>query len=176
MKNIPHYLIAALLVAGIATGALADEKAELTAKVNEAKAEFLRQDPSLKAVFAKAAGFALLPTVGKGAIGIGAAHGTGQLFEKDKLLGIAKMTQVTIGFQLGGQEYSELIFFEDQKAVDDFKKSQTEFSAQASAVAIHSGASEDAKYKAGVMIFTMAKGGLMFEASVGGQKFKFEPY
>ena len=105
MKNIPHYLIAALLVAGIATGALADEKAELTAKVNEAKAEFLRQDPSLKAVFAKAAGFALLPTVGKGAIGIGAAHGTGQLFEKTKLLGIAKMTQVTIGIQLGGQKF-----------------------------------------------------------------------
>jgi len=177
MKNIPHYLIAALLVAGFAASALADdEKTELTAKVNDAKAEFLRQDPDLKAIFDKAAGYALLPTVGKGAVGIGAAHGTGQLFEKDKLLGVAKMTQVTIGFQLGGQEYSELIFFEDQKSIDDFKQSKMEFSAQASAVAIHSGASKDAKYKAGVMIFTMAKGGLMFEASVGGQKFKFEPY
>src|SRR5262249_25812547 len=150
-------------------------KAELTVKVTDAKAEFLRQDPDLKAIFDKATGYALLPTVGKGAVGIGGAHGTGQLFEKDKLLGVAKMTQITIGFQLGGQEYSELIFFEDQKALDDFKASRTEFSAQVSAVAVHSGASKDAKYDKGVMIFTMAKAGLMFEASVGGQKFKFEP-
>jgi lipid-binding SYLF domain-containing protein len=181
MKTITPYFLAALFSIGVAAGVLADdnansEKAELTAKVNEAKAEFLRQDPDLKAVFDRAAGFALLPSVGKGAIGIGGAHGTGQLFAKDKLLGVATMSQVTIGFQLGGQEYSELIFFQDQKALDDFKQSNMEFSAQASAVAVHSGASKDAKYKAGVMIFTMAKAGLMFEASVGGQKFKFEPY
>jgi lipid-binding SYLF domain-containing protein len=176
MKKITHYFLAALLGIGFAANVLADDKADLTAKANDAKAEFLRQDPDLKAVFEKAAGYAILPSVGKGAFGVGAARGTGQLFEKDKVLGVATMTQVTIGFQVGGQEYSELIFFEDQKALGDFKASRMEFSAQASAVAIHSGASKDAKYKTGVMIFTMAKGGLMFEASVGGQKFKYEPY
>ena len=176
MKIFSHCLIAVIIVAGFAISASADEKADLTAKVNEAKAEFLKVDPDLKTHFDKAAGYALLPTVGKGAIGIGAAHGVGQLFEKGKLMGKASMTQVTIGFQLGGQEYSELIFFEDQTALDSFKRSSMEFSAQASAVALKSGASKDAKYANGVMIFTMAKGGLMFEASVGGQKFKYEPY
>lgn len=180
MKNIPIYVIAALLSVGFVASVMAedktDEKAQLTTKVDEAKAAFLKQDPGIKAIFDKAAGYALLPSVGKGAIGIGGAHGTGQLFEKDKLLGKASMTQVTIGFQLGGQEYSELIFFENQTALDNFKQSKMEFSAQASAVAIKSGASADAKYANGVMIFTMAKGGLMYEASVGGQKFKYEPY
>ena len=176
MKKITPYFLAALLCVGLAVNVLGDDKADLSAQVKDAKAEFLRQDPDLKAIFDKAAGYAILPSVAKGAAGIGAAHGTGQLFEKNKLLGKATMTQVTIGFQLGGQAYSELIFFQDQKALDDFKQSKMEFSAQAGAVAVHSGASKNAKYDKGVMIFTMAKSGLMFEASVGGQKFKFEPY
>jgi len=180
MKTIPIYFTTALLVAGFAANVLADdktdEKAELTTSVNEAKAAFLKQDADLKAIFGKASGYVIFPSVAKGGLGVGAATGTGQLFEKDKLLGWARLTQVSIGFQAGGQVYSELIFFEDQTSLDNFKKSNMEFSAQVSAVAATAGASKNAKYEKGVMVFTLAKGGLMYEASVGGQKFKYEPY
>jgi lipid-binding SYLF domain-containing protein len=114
--------------------------------------------------------------VGKGAVGIGGARGTGQVFDKDKLVGEATLTQFTVGFQFGGQVYSELIFFEDKTSLDNFKKGNMEFSAQVSAVAATAGASKNAKYEKGVMVFTMAKGGLMYEASVGGQKFAYEAY
>ena len=89
------------------------------------------------------------------------------------MIGKAKMSQVSVGFQLGGQAYRELIFFENQEALDRFKKNKVELSAQASAVAATAGASANAKYRDGVMIYTQQKGGLMYEASVGGQKFKF---
>jgi lipid-binding SYLF domain-containing protein len=173
--------ITALLVTGFAASTLAgdktdNEKAEMTAKVTEAKAAFLKQDEDLKAIFDKASGYVLFPTVAKGGLGVGAAIGTGQLFDKDKLLGETKLTQVTVGFQAGGQAYSEVIFFEDQTSLDNFKKGNFEFSAQVSAVAATAGASKNAKYEKGVMVFTLAKGGLMYEASVGGQKFKYEPY
>jgi lipid-binding SYLF domain-containing protein len=184
MKTTIICLVAGLIVAVMATGLLAEDKAakkegkkeELTTSVNEARAAFLKQDEELKAHFEKAAGYVIFPSVAKGGVGIGGAMGTGQVFEKDKLVGQAKLTQGSIGFQLGGQVYSEVIFFEDQKALDDFKQSHMEFSAQVSAVAAKSGASKNAKYANGVMVFTLAKGGLMYEASVGGQKFKYEAY
>jgi lipid-binding SYLF domain-containing protein len=181
MKTITTSFITALLVAGFAAHTLAgdktdNKKAELTAKVTEAKAAFLQEDADLKAVFGKSPGYVLFPTVAKGGLGVGAAMGTGQLYEKDKLLGETKITQVTVGLQAGGQAYSELIFFEDKTSLDNFKKGNFEFSAQVSAVAVTAGASKAAKYEKGVMVFTLAKGGLMYEASVGGQKFKYEPY
>jgi lipid-binding SYLF domain-containing protein len=132
-------------------------------------------DPDLSIWFANAAGYAVFPSVTKGAIGIGAAHGTGQVFEKGVLIGSASLTQVSLGLQLGGQEFYEVIFFETKETLENFKKSQLTMSAQLSAVAAAEGASRDAKYQQGVVIFTLAKGGLMFEVSVGGQKFKFTP-
>jgi len=181
MKNIPNYFITALLVAGFAASALAgnetnNKNPELTSKTTEAKAAFLKQEEDLKAIFDKSAGYALFPTVAKGGLGVGAARGTGQVFEKDKVTGEATLTQVSVGFQAGGQAYSELIFFEDQTSLDNFRKGNFEFSAQVSAVAATAGASKNAKYEKGVMVFTLAKGGLMYEASVGGQKFKYDPY
>ena len=89
---------------------------------------------------------------------------------------MAKLSQVSIGFQWGGQAYREIIFFENKEAMDNFKENKVELAAQASAVAVTAGASADANYKDGVMVYTMQKGGLMYEASVGGQKFKFEPF
>jgi lipid-binding SYLF domain-containing protein len=165
----------AAMAAGIATAAYAES---LTSKANKAKEEFLKQDASLKNVFDKAVGYVIFPSVAKGALGIGAAKGKGELFEKgkDKPAGEAKLTQVTIGFQAGGQAYSELILFQDQTSMDNFKKGNFEFSAQASAVAVTAGAAANAKYENGIMILTMAKGGLMYEASVGGQKFKYKAY
>ncbi len=164
-----------MMAAGIATCAWAES---LTTECESAKAEFLKQDDSLKAVFEKASGYVIFPSVAKGALGIGAAKGKGELFEKgkDKPSGQANLAQVTIGFQAGGQAYAELIFFEDQTSMDNFKKGNFEFSAQASAVAVKAGAGANAKYEKGVMILTMAKGGLMYEASIGGQKFKYKAY
>ena len=92
------------------------------------------------------------------------------------MIGKASMTQVTVGFQFGGQAYRELIFFESKEALDRFKENKIEFSAEASAVAVTVGASANVKYTNGVMIFSQQKGGLMYEASVGGQKFKFTPF
>ncbi len=136
---------------------------------------FKRTDPDMVLWFTNAAGYAVFPGVTKGAIGIGAAHGTGEVFEKEKLIGSASLTQVTIGLQLGGQEYSEVIFFETKAALSNFTSNQLAMSAELSAIAAAEGAATHASYQQGVAVFTLAKGGLMFEASVGGQKFKFTP-
>lgn len=150
------------------------KKEKLIGDSKDAKAEFLKTDPKMSGLFGKAYGYVILPNVGKGAIGVGGASGNGIVYERGKMVGTARMTQVSIGFQLGGQAYRELIFFEAKKDLDRFKENRIEFSAQVSAVAATAGASANAKYVDGVMVFTMQKGGLMYEASVGGQKFKYE--
>jgi lipid-binding SYLF domain-containing protein len=170
-------LIIAILVSTVAGVALADdEKAELTAEVNDAKATLVKTDDGLKDIMAKAKGYVIFPSVAKGGLGIGAAADTGQLLENGTAMGEAKLRQVSIGFQAGGQVYIELICFQDQTSLDNFKKENFEFSAQVSAVAVTSGVSKNAKYENGIMVLTLAKGGLMYEASVGGQKFKYQAY
>jgi len=150
-----------------------DQKVANT-EVAQTIATFKNKDPGLKIYFNKAYGYAVFPTVGKGAIGIGGAYGSGEVFKQGRLIGTSSISQLTIGFQLGGQAYSEVIFFEDKKTLNDFTTGNFEFSAQASAVAVTAGASADAAYSNGVAVFTMAKGGLMYEASIGGQKFGFK--
>ena len=149
---------------------------EAVEKAEQTKKDFLDKDSSMKAFFGEAYGFVIFPSIGKGAIGVGGAHGKGIMFKNDIPHGEAKMTQVTIGFQWGGQAYSEVIFFEDKESFDRFTKSKFEFAAQVSAVAATAGASADVAYEDGVAVFTMVKGGLMYEASVGGQKFKYKPF
>jgi len=143
-------------------------------KVAETIALFKNKDRGLIAYFNEAYGYAVFPTVGKGAMFIGGAHGSGEVFKKGRLIGTTSLTQLTVGLQLGGQAYSEVIFFENKKTLNDFTTGNFEFSAQASAVAVTAGASADAAYSNGVAVFTMAKGGLMYEASIGGQKFSFK--
>src|SRR5215469_17026144 len=137
---------------------------------------FKKKDPGIQKFFDDAVGIAVLPTVGKGAIGVGGAHGTGQLLVGGNAIGKISMTQVTIGFQFGGQAYSEIIFFQNQSTLDGFKHGDFAFAAQATAVALASGASANAAYRNGVAVLTLAKGGLMYEASIGGQKFSFKAY
>jgi lipid-binding SYLF domain-containing protein len=139
-------------------------------------ADFKKVDPGIDKFFSSSAGYAVFPTIGKGGIGIGGAHGDGELLVGGKALGTTSMTQVTIGLQLGGQAYSEVIFFETEQSLAAFEKSDFAFAAQVSAVALKSGASSNAKYTGGVAVFTLAKGGLMAEASVGGQKFSYKPF
>ena len=152
------------------------EKLDLRHDADAAAAVFRQQDPSMKEnFFDKAYGWAVFPTVGKGAVGVGGAYGRGVLYEQGEIAGYCDLSQGTIGLQLGGQAYREIIFFEYKEALDWFKTGNLAFSAQASAVAVTAGASADAKYDRGVAVFTMTRGGLMFEASIGGQKFSFEP-
>lgn len=151
-----------------------DEVEELDAKAQVAIVEFREKDPSIERFFNKAVGYVVIPTVGKGGLGIGGARGTGLLYENGAITAVVTLTQVTIGFQAGGQAYSEFIFFEDGATLTQFKKGNYELGAQASAVAVTAGASADANFEGGMAIFTQAKGGLMYEASVGGQKFKVE--
>ena len=150
------------------------KKNQIVSDSKEAKAEFLKTDKSMNSFFNKAYGYVIFPNVGKGGLGIGGASGNGAVYQGGKLIGSAKLTQVSIGLQAGGQSYREVIFFENKEVMDRFKDNHVELSAQVSAVAAASGASANAKYVEGVMVFTMQKGGLMYEASVGGQKFKFE--
>lgn len=168
------YFLLLIMTASLTTAAqLSSKDQKIVEDAKAAKEEFIKSDGLMRNLFNNAYGYVILPNVGKGGIGIGGAAGNGAVFRNNALIGMAKMTQVTIGFQWGGQAYREVIFFETKEDLDRFKENRLELSAQASAVAVTAGASANAKYKNGVMIFTQAKGGLMYEASIGGQKFKF---
>jgi lipid-binding SYLF domain-containing protein len=170
-------LLAAVFVIPMIGFAQSDSKKDkIAGDAEEAKAEFIKTDMKMAGLFEKAYGYVIFPNVGKGAVGIGGASGNGIAYEQGKPIGTAKMTQVSVGFQWGGQAYREVIFFESKADLDRFKENKVELTAQVSAVAVKSGASANAKYIGGVMVFTMQKGGLMYEAAVGGQKFKFEAY
>jgi lipid-binding SYLF domain-containing protein len=143
--------------------------------VQEVITKLKEKDPELGEILAHAVGWAVFPTVGKGGLGIGAARGKGLVYEHGRWIGRTTLTQVSIGLQFGGQAYSEVVLFETQRALDNFKKGHLKLDAQASAVALSARAAKDVAYRNGVAIVTMAKGGLMYEASVGGQKFSFKP-
>ena len=166
--------LAAILLVSTSWAWDPDDVKEYDAKAQEAIASFKEKDPSVERFFDAAAGYVVIPTVGKGGFGIGGARGKGLLYENGEITAEVTLTQLTVGFQAGGQAYSEFIFFEDDVALANFKRGNYELGAQASAVAITAGASADANFVGGVAIFTQAKGGLMYEASVGGQKFKVE--
>ncbi|GAB3269885.1 YSC84-related protein [Parahaliea aestuarii] len=189
MKNLIKSFAVLLAVTFGAATAQADS-------YSEAKASFQNAGESGE-FFKSAYGYALFPTIGKGGIGIGGAHGKGKVYVHGNAVGESTMTQVTVGFQLGGQAYSQIIFFEDQRAFEQFTSGNFEFSAQATAVAITAGVSAEANtgggtaagasggsnnaqtshggYRKGMAIFTIAKGGLMYEAALGGQKFTYKP-
>ena len=169
------FLTLALFVSFSAIAQKSKDDQKVVADANTAKADFIKSDGLMQSLFDKAAGYVIFPNVGKGAIGIGGAAGNGAVYEKGTLIGMASMKQVSIGFQWGGQAYREVIFFETEADLNRFKQNKIELSAQASAVAVTVGAAANAKYEHGVMIFSQTKGGLMYEASVGGQKFKFKP-
>lgn len=146
------------------------------ADARQAIVDFKKADPSLKRFFSSSYAYAVFPTVGKGGFGIGGAYGKGIVYRGGKAVGKTSLTQLTIGFQLGGQAYREIIFFRDKATLQAFQQGSFELSAQASAVAATFGASADADFENGVAVFTLVKGGLMYEASVGGQKFAYDPY
>jgi lipid-binding SYLF domain-containing protein len=157
-------------------GQSTSQEKKLVRDCAEAKADFINTDGLMKNLFTNAYSYVIFPNVGKGGIGIGGAAGNGIVYEKGIIIGKAKLTQLSIGFQFGGQAYREVIFFESKSDIERFKDNKIEFSAQASAVAVSEGVSANVKYKEGVMIFTQQKGGLMYEASIGGQKFNYNSF
>ena len=168
-------LVALSLLFGGCAGWDPDRDETMRDNVSQTVIKFKQRDPDLERFFRNAYGYAVYPSVGKGAAGVGGAYGRGLVYQAGEAIGRTELVQVTIGFQWGGQAYSELIFFEDAAALQRFKAGKLKFSAQASAVAITAGASATADYENGVAVFTMTKGGLMYEASIGGQTFTFEP-
>lgn len=144
-------------------------------EANDTLKVFLAKDPGLQEFVDGAHGYAIFPSIVKGGLVVSGAAGDGVVFEQGTPIGYSKLSQGGIGATVGGQEYSELIFFETKTDLERFKDGNAKFSAQASAVAATAGASADAAYSEGVAIFTIAKGGLMLEASVGGQGFSYEP-
>jgi lipid-binding SYLF domain-containing protein len=170
-----HGLMLPTLVLVVAAAAMPTRApAQSDQQVAETIAKFEQGDPGMQAWFREAYGYAVFPGVGKGGIGIGGARGSGLVYERGKRIGKVTLTQVTIGFQLGGQAFSEVIFFKDKTALDDFTRGNFEFDAGVSAVALTAGASRDLAYSKGVAVMTATKGGLMYEASVGGQKFDYK--
>ena len=164
-----------LSVTLVASVALASE-AELISDARATVETMRKKDANLEKFFKTAAGWAVFPTIDKGGFIIGGAGGTGVLFERGHAVGKTSMGQGSIGFQLGGQAYSELIFFENPGSLSDFKGGNFALDAQVSAVALSAGSAKDANYERGVAVFTLSKAGLMYEASVGGQKFGFERF
>ena len=177
-RNNMMNLLLALLFVGSSQAVLAQVggwKAELVEDSKAALNAMVEKQPKLQSYVDKAYGYAVFPMVTKGAIGIGGAGGKGVVFKNHVPMGQSTLKQATIGFQLGGQQYKEVIFFENKKAYDTFTNEKVKFDGQASAVAITAGASVDVNWKDGMAIFTQTSGGLMYEASIGGQHFSYKP-
>lgn len=187
MKTVARLLAIPFLLLAFAAPAAADKYADTI--------ELFKNAGDSAYFFGHSYGYAVFPTVGKAGIGIGGARGEGRVYRGGAHVGDTVLTQLSIGFQLGGQAYSQIIFFEDQRAFEEFTSGNFEFGAQASAVVVTAAASAGAgttgasagasggkkdavtagQYYKGMATFIIAKGGLMYEASVGGQKFSYQP-
>ena len=172
-NQIMTWAASSLIVAISLTAAPAAE--EIASEAQQSIANFKKADSTLNTFFDKSAGYAVFPNVSKGGLVVGGAHGKGLVYEKGTAIGQASMSQASIGAQAGGQTFAEVIFFETPQALENFKTGKFEMSAEVSAVAAAEGASRAAKYREGVAVFTLPKKGLMVQASVGGQRFKYEP-
>lgn len=176
-----------------------ESESQMTQDISEAEFDetiaAFHKAPQSAQFFDSAYGYAVFPTIGKVGLFIGGAYGKGRVYEQGRYSGDAEMTQATIGFQFGGQAFSQIIFFQDQRAYDEFTSGNFEFGAQASAIVITAGANAEAstkgtsasanagnayvkadgQYYKGMAVFSLAKGGLMYEATLGGQKYNFYP-
>lgn len=157
--------------------------------------DIFRNSGASASFFTNSYAYAVFPTVGSGALGVGGAFGKGRVYVHGRYVGDATMGQLSVGFQAGGKAYSEIIFFQDKRALDEFEMGSFEFGADASVVAITAGANASAAtngasagasategdattrgvYQKGMAVFTVAKGGLMYSAAIAGQKFSYEP-
>jgi lipid-binding SYLF domain-containing protein len=153
----------------------AEYRQQLRQNVQNAIARIKKTDPGIDRFFKDSAGYVVFPRVGKAGFIVGGGGGDGELFEKGQVVGTASITLATVGLQAGAQEFSQIVFFENQAAIDRFKQNKFEFTANVSAVIVTAGASKGANYRDGAVIFTQSTGGAMAEAALGTQKFSFKP-
>lgn len=175
MKNKFYSRALAVFSASVVLSAMSLCAQDLKSQCRQAISDFQNTDPSLSTFMQNSAGYAVFPNVGKGGFIVGGARGKGLLYEKGAVSGRTTMTQASIGAQAGGQNFAEIILFENPTAVADFKNGNFALGADVSAVAASQGAAKSAKFTRGVAVFTLPKSGLMVQASVGGQKFNYEP-
>lgn len=178
MKHITRNTIATafLIVFGFSMRTAFADGEDLSTEAEKAIKALQSADSALTNLFSNSAGYTVFPSVGKGGLIFGAEHGNGVLYEKGKPVGEATVTEINVGPQVGGQAFYEVIFFETADAVTNFKQSNFEMSAKVSAVAASEGASLNASYREGVLVFTLPRNGLMAQAAIGGQKFKYKPF
>lgn len=148
---------------------------DLVTDARQEKAMIEREHPMMAEYFNSAVGYAIFPNVGKGAYIIGGASGNGVVYENGNMVGYADLKQVDVGLQIGGKAFVEVLFFENDQALQNFKSGSYELSANASAIILDEGFSRDLEFQDGVAIVTVPKGGAMAGISVGGQRFEFTP-
>ena len=165
-----------VLVTGCATAPKTqEERRSLVAEADAAVSTMSAKDSTLRGLIDRCPGYAVFPNVGKGGAIVGGAYGRGVVFEGGRPVGFAELNQGSIGAQIGGQTYSQLIAFENEAALQRFKANDFDLGAEVSAVALNAGAAGAAQFQDGVAIFQLPKGGLMAAAAINGQKFNYEP-
>jgi lipid-binding SYLF domain-containing protein len=175
-KLITVILFVLTVAAGCATVPEQPEsKAVLSSEVQEAIAKFKAKDPGIQSFFDNSYGYAVLPKVFKGGFWVGGAYGNGEVYERGMMTGYCSMSQATLGFTFGGEFFREIVFFRGKQDLDRFKTGQYTFSAAVTGVAATAGAAAKADYREGMAVFIMTDVGLMVDASLGGQKFKYVP-
>ncbi len=174
-RNTLNPLLAALCIAALGSVPTVTAGGDLRAKAEAAIKTLQSADSTLTNLFSSSAGYAMFPVVGKGGFLFGAEHGSGIVYEQGKPVGEATLTEINVGPQVGGEAFYEIIFFETAEALASFKGGHFEMSAKLNAVAAAEGAALNAKYREGVLVFTLPRSGLMAQAAIGGQKFKFRP-
>ncbi|WP_299395520.1 lipid-binding SYLF domain-containing protein [uncultured Gelidibacter sp.] len=176
MKTLKQFTLAFCMILTFGAFAQSDKDHKIMSDADNARMKLIEADSTLSDYFDNAAGYVLFPNVGEGGLIVGGASGNGVVYENGMPIGMANLKKVDIGFQAGGQAIIEVIFFETEADLDDFKNGNFEFSAEASAVAVESGVAVTAGYNDGVVAFALPKAGLMADASVGGQKFSFKSF
>lgn len=184
-RKTPHFLARlgrtaglSILLAALLGACAATRESPLDTQIESSRValqRFVDRDPDIQRWIDGAHAYAVYPEIGKGGFIAGGAFGRGIVFERGQPIGRTTVSQATFGAQIGGQTYRQVIFFEDEAALRTFQREQFEFSAQATAVAANAGAATSTSYERGVAVFVMTGGGLMAEATVGGQKFTYEP-
>ncbi|MFT6871015.1 MAG: lipid-binding SYLF domain-containing protein [Roseivirga sp.] len=168
-------IIVLTLTSQLSIAQTSESSTKLAQESKDVLAEMIKKAPSLESYYNQSYGYAVFPKVTKGAISVGVAAGKGVVYKNHKIVSASKLKQLTVGFQFGGQQYSEIIFFQNEEAFEQFMNMKMKFDGQVSAVALRAGASADISYSYGAAVFTQAIGGLMFEASIGGQHFTNKP-
>lgn len=175
MESLYKSVFALVFLVFASCGSASKTGEDLLSDAREERRNIEQQYPNVAELFQNSAGYAIFPNVGKGAYVIGGASGNGAVFENGNHVGYADLKQVDVGLQLGGKAFVEVLFFETEAALEDFKDGSYELSANASAVALEEGISRDINFQDGVAVVTMPKAGAMAGVSVGGQRFTYQP-